>query len=207
MSTGFYERYWEHRKGARLDDFDYKWPLVAGYIPREEGVRILDLGCGSGEVIGEMMRLNPRARFIGLDVARTALDLAAERYPQAAFYHITDGSRFPLDDDSVDFLFASEVVEHIYDTHNAFAEMSRVLAPGGRLLLTTPYHGLLKNILIALFFFDRHFDPTDAHVRFFTKRSLFSCLGAAGLMPLEYHYHGRIYPLSRTLLVLAGKVR
>jgi 2-polyprenyl-6-hydroxyphenyl methylase/3-demethylubiquinone-9 3-methyltransferase len=207
MTTAFYERYWAHRKGTKLDDFDYKWPFLAGYIPREEGARIVDLGCGSGEVIAEMMKLNPGACFTGLDVAETALDLAGKTYPQARFHKITDGGRFPFDDASVDFLFASEVIEHIYDTGTTFSEISRVLVPGGRLLLTTPYHGLVKNLLIVLFLFDRHFDPRDAHVRFFTKKSLFACLEAVGLVPEEHRYYGRFYPLSRTLLVLARKMR
>jgi 2-polyprenyl-6-hydroxyphenyl methylase/3-demethylubiquinone-9 3-methyltransferase len=205
MSSPFYERYWAHRKGTRLDDFDYKWPLLAGYVPRRPGVRIMDLGCGSGELIGEMMGLTPEALFTGLDVSQSALRLAARNFPGAAYFLITDGGRFPLEDASVDFVFASEVLEHVYDTRNALSEIARVLAPGGRFLLTVPYHGFVKNLLIVLFSFDRHFDPTDAHVRFFTKKSLFACLEAAGLDVEEHHRHGRLYPISRTLLVLARK--
>ena len=54
---------------------------------------------------------------------------------------------------TADFVFSSEVLEHIYDVENAFSEVARILKPGGRLLLTTPYHGLIKNILITRFFF------------------------------------------------------
>ncbi len=205
MAGDFYERYWSLRKGRKLCDFDYKWPKLSLFIPSDEDMTILDFGCGDGEIIGEMKKINPGASFIGLDVARTALDLACEHYPEVQFFRVTDGGRFPIDDGSIDFIFSSEVIEHVYDTGNAFSEIARVLKVGGKLLITAPYHGLVKNLLLALFAFDRHFDPTDAHIRFFTRRSLSSCLRKVGLEPVESHRMGYVYPLSRTLVVLAEK--
>jgi len=63
--------------------------------------------------------------------------------------------------------------------------MHRVLAPGGRLLVTVPYHGGLKNVLIALCRWDEHFAPTGPHIRFFTKSSLEKMVRSAGFRDIE----------------------
>ena len=55
-----------------------------------------------------------------------------------------------------------------------------MLKPGGRLLVTVPYHGRVKAALIALTRFERHFDPLGQHLRFFTRRSLAATLDQAG---------------------------
>jgi SAM-dependent methyltransferase len=121
------------------------------------------------------------------------------------FHEIVDGGKFPIADSSVDFVFASEIIEHVYDMENAFSEVSRVLRLGGRLLLTTPYHGFIKNLLIVLFNFDSHFSPTGPHIRFFSKKSPFSCLIKVGLKPLINGYFGRFYAIPHCMFVLAEK--
>jgi len=200
----FYEKYWDHTSES-LGDFSLKWPKLSGFIPRQPGVSILDLGCGKGEIIGAIAKINVGASYIGLDVSRTAIDYARQKYPNVKFEKIEDGEKFPLMDSSVDFIFSSEVIEHIYNTENAFREMSRVLRPGGEVLLTTPHHGLIKNLILVLFGFDKHFNPTSPHVRFFSKKSLFSLLRQSGFEILKHGYYGRFYPVSHSIFVLAKK--
>ncbi len=166
---------------------------------------VLDFGCGDGRIIKEMLAINPKSKYIGLDVSDIALKAARAFCPEAEFYKIHDGGTFPLSDSTVNFIFSSEVIEHVYDTKNAFTEMHRVLVPQGKLLLTTPYHGLIKNILIALMNFENHFDPCGPHVRFFTKKSLFSCLTSSGFCLLKHGYFGRFFPVPHCIFVLAEK--
>jgi ubiquinone/menaquinone biosynthesis C-methylase UbiE len=205
--TAIYERYWAHRTDAKLSeqDFALKWPKLQCHIPREAGVRVVDFGCGNGDLLAEMLSLNPRASYVGLDVSGSALTAAAAKLPQVEFHKIDDGGKLPLPAESVDFIFSSEVIEHIYDTDNAFSEIARVLRPGGRLLLTTPYHGIIKNLLTVIFAFDSHFDPTGPHVRFFSKKSLFACLKRVKIEPLTHGYYGRLYPIPHSIYVLAQK--
>jgi len=96
-------------------------------------------------MLEEMLVHNPKARSIGLDISDMALGRASASLRAVEFHKIIDGGKFPLADSSVDFVLSSEVLEHVYDTENAFAEINRVLKVGGRLLLSTPYHGLIKN--------------------------------------------------------------
>jgi len=204
MNT-YYERYWSQRPDGKLSDFHLKWPKLRRFIPKSDSSVIVDFGCGNGEIIKEMIKINPVAKYIGLDVSDTALERASASLPGVQFHKIEDGSAFPLTDNSVDFIFASEVIEHVYNTEKVFSEMARVLRIGGRLLVTTPYHGFVKNLLLVLLAFNKHFDPTGPHIRFFSKRSLCNCMKMVGLKPLMYGYFGRFYPVPHCIFVLAVK--
>ena len=137
------------------------------------GDRWLDLGCGAGR----FLTLAPGG--IGVDVSQGALDRAAANAPGADLR--LAGDQLPLGHGEVDLVWCSEVVEHVADALGLLQEVRRVLAPGGRLLLTTPGHPWLRRVAIAALRFDAHFDPLGEHVRFFTRRSLGRTLEAAGL--------------------------
>ena len=205
MANEFYNRYWGERGEGHLSDFDLKWPKLKRYIPLEERVTIADFGCGGGEILREISLINPSAKLIGLDVSDRALKRARQRLPQGNFHKIEDGGQFPLENRSADFVFSSEVIEHVYDTENAAAEITRILRPGGEVLMTMPYHGFLKNLLIVFLGFDRHFDPVGPHVRFFSKKTITGLLERAGLKVVHYDYYGRFFPFSHSMVVLAKK--
>ena len=207
MTKQFYENYWKGQNDY-LSDFSLKWPKLSKFIPLENNIMIVDFGCGNGKILSEIKKINSKAKLIGLDVSAIAIEQAKKDFSGIEFYKITDGERLPLDDGTTDFIFSSEVIEHIYDTENAFAEISRILKPNGKLLLTTPYHdhGFIKNLLITFFAFNKHFNPTGAHIRFFTKKILLDLLRKNGLKPLLIGYYGRIYPIPHSIYILTEKI-
>jgi len=75
-----------------------------------------------------------------------------------------------------------------------------VLRPGGRILVTVPFHGRVKAALVGLLRFDAHFDPQGQHLRFFTARSLAGSLRAAGFAAPDVRAVGGV-PLLRGSLV------
>lgn len=204
MTKQFYENYWVGQDNY-LSDFNIKWPKLKKFIPTNDNITIVDFGCGNGKILKEIKKINPKAKLIGLDVSEIALQEAKRNLPEVEFYKIIDGEKFPLNDDVADFIFSSEVVEHIYDTENAFSEIARVLKANGKILLTTPYHGFIKNLLITFFAFNKHFNPTGAHIRFFTKKTLFDLLENNGFNIEKHGYYGRFYPISHSIFVLAKK--
>ncbi|MDP3015294.1 MAG: class I SAM-dependent methyltransferase [bacterium] len=203
MTKQFYENYWEGQNDY-LSDFSLKWPKLKKFIPLG-GSMIVDFGCGNGKILGEIKKINQKAKLIGLDVSETAIEQAEKDLSDVEFYKVNDGEKFPVKDNSVDFIFSSEVIEHIYDTENAFKEIARVLRPDGKVLFTTPYHGFIKNLLITFFAFNKHFNPTGAHIRFFSKKTLLDLLNKNNLTPVKIGYYGRIYPISHSIFVLAEK--
>ena len=136
------------------------------------GERVLDLGCGAGQFSAALAQAG--AQTVGVDVAAEALRRAAQRVPGLDLRLWRDGEPLPLDDSSVDTVWAGEVIEHVVDVAPWLSEVRRVLRPHGMLLLTTPHHGPLTMLQLGLSQrrFAEHFEPRSDHVRFFSPRTL-----------------------------------
>lgn len=199
----YYERYWNERE--TLEDFSYKWPVLKNFVPRKSKIRILDFGCGKGTILLEMRKINPKASFYGVDVSVKAINFIRKGDKKTRLYEIVDGGKLPFDDGFFDFIIASDVLEHVYDTENAFSELSRVLKTGGKILISVPYNGLLKRAIISLFFFDQIFEPSTPHIRFYTKTNLEKYLRKYKIETLKVGYYGRFYPLSNGMYIIGKK--
>ncbi|MFN2513420.1 MAG: class I SAM-dependent methyltransferase [Pyrinomonadaceae bacterium] len=104
---------------------------------------VADLGCGSGAMLCEVLRLRPTWSGYGLDISEAAINYArrlAAHKAVAARTQFQTGClmNLPFADSSFDVVIASEVVEHLPHPERVFEELSRVLTPGGVLLLTVP---------------------------------------------------------------------
>ena len=183
--TAFYNRYWVAEGGAPPERdllIERKWKDLAKHIRR--GNRVLDYGCGGG--LFSRRLVDAGCEVLGLDIAQKAIELARSRVPGADFKLIRSGEPLPVVDSGFDVVWASQILEHVYDTQTLMNEFARVLRPRGELIVTVPYHGLLKNLTIALFRFDRHFRPTGAHIRFFTRKTLITLAKEAGFKCEEF---------------------
>lgn len=166
------------------------------------GKRILDFGCGAGAAAKRVR--DGGHEVSGVDVSESAIRVATTRVEGIKFKFIQDDGSLPFPAQSFDFCFCSEVLEHLLDVNRALRETHRVLRPEGHLLITVPYHGWFKNLVIATFYFERHFAP-NSHIRFFTIRSLRASLGEAGYRVVRVRGVGRCWPLWRSMFVVARK--
>ncbi|MBI2442893.1 MAG: class I SAM-dependent methyltransferase [Candidatus Levybacteria bacterium] len=201
--SNYYDQYWS--KQSTLGDGIYKWPTVIQYIPKKPRVKILDYGCGPGVLLRIMKKINSTAEYYGADVSGAIIKKNKRHIKFCKFFTVEDGKRFPFQSNFFDFIVTTDAIEHVYDTELAFKEFARILKPGGKILITTPYHGMIKNLLIVLTNFELIFDPLGPHIRFFTKKSLSESLHRVHLIPITFDYFGRFFPLSRGFLVLAKK--
>jgi len=160
----FYERYWDGAP-AELADFKYKWPILSPLIP-SYACRILDYGCGKGKILSEIRSMNPHASLYGADISAIARKAAKISVPNSPIVSIDENQCTQLPAGSFDFILSLDVIEHIYDTEKVFVEFNRLLKKGGTLLLSTPYNGILKNIIISIIGFDIVFSPISPHIRF-----------------------------------------
>ncbi|HWD74790.1 MAG TPA: class I SAM-dependent methyltransferase, partial [Solirubrobacteraceae bacterium] len=134
----YYEELWERLpRDLEPPDLELRRAFALAHISPSD--RVLDLGSGAGDLTGDLQRA--AAAVVGVDVAEAALRRARSRHPKLSFLRAEIDGRLPLEDNSFDVVWSSEVIEHVADTARWMSEVRRVLRPGGRLLLTTPSHG------------------------------------------------------------------
>jgi 2-polyprenyl-3-methyl-5-hydroxy-6-metoxy-1,4-benzoquinol methylase len=187
---------------SRIQRQRYQWVLdeVSHFKPPQV---ILDIGCQKGDLCSEFQRLGYEPH--GIEIGAEAVKIAKDRYPTIDFQLADCEKEIPYEDNYFDLIWAGEVIEHIAHTDVFVEELSRVLKPGGRLILTTPLHNRLKCLYITLFRFEKHFDPEFSHYRFYTKRSLTEVLRKRGLEVCRIEYAGRIPIIARCMCFVAQK--
>jgi ubiquinone/menaquinone biosynthesis C-methylase UbiE len=145
------------------------------------GDRALDIGSGTGEFTAALLEAGA-ARAVGAEVAEAALERARARHCSLDFRLAPIDGPLPFEDNAFDLVWASEVIEHVADTARWLSEVRRVLAPGGRLLVTTPSHGRLRVVLGGV---ERFSEPLGDHLHLYTKRSLRALLHEFGFRGIE----------------------
>lgn len=112
------------------------------------GHRVLECGCGSGELGGRVLERVPSASYVGVDLGAASLRHAGREFAETrASWAQADLLALPFADGSFDRVFASSVLWYVPDPAAAVAEMVRVLRPGGRFVfdVRNPYH--VTNVL------------------------------------------------------------
>lgn len=170
-----------------------------------EARTVLDLGCGNGRA--SRLLADAGKRVVGLEISSVALRKAATVGALGAIWYVEGSCEAPLPfrSESIDAVYWTEVIELLVDPQVAVAECRRVLRPGGTLFVSAPYHGWVKNMLIASMAFERHFDPVGPHIRFFTPHSLASLMRLQGFSIERTIYLGRFWPLWMNMALVARK--
>lgn len=136
------------------------WPQESGLVLRyglADDVRVLDAGCGTGEISWRLAELFPRARVLGVDILDTHLDFARSRYQRFGSrlaFEQRSVYELGLDDASFDLTVCRHVLHSIPHADRVLAELARVTRPGGRLHLIPEDYGMLH-------FQARALDPRD----------------------------------------------
>jgi len=167
------------------------------------GGRLLDLGCGDGRLLADLA--HDGARVVGADRSGLALERARQRHPGIELISLGEDGRLPFEDASFDAVVCLQVLQHVVDLQQLLSEVRRILTPGGSLAITVPWHGRLKSILIALGSFERHHDPLEPVIRFFTPRSLRNLLEQLSFEVLALEGTGGLPFLRETLLARARR--
>lgn len=191
--------------------------VLRSALERHRPCRALDFGCGSGAYADTLKTCG--ARVDGCDVSDAAVRLCKHKYHQA--FTITDSAGLAAD--AYDFIFSTEVLEHIRDHRRALADFHRVLRVGGTIVLTTTAYGpslfnmlyhaknsgagwramgaeLIKWIrgygsetLRDAFVFEWCFEALGGHHHGFIRRELLADFRRAGFVIEE---QGVLYPLE-----------
>jgi SAM-dependent methyltransferase len=179
-SASYHDEIWQALPEQRpFDHAETRFALEAVELGAAGGsARVLAPGWGDGRLAAELARAG--ASVTGLDPSPVALERARQAHPELDLQAPLADGRLPLEDGRFELVVCIHVLQHVADTQLLLSEARRVLVPGGQLVVAVPWHGRLKNVLIALRSFERHHDPLEPVLRFYTPRSLRQLLEALG---------------------------
>ncbi|MBN2069905.1 MAG: class I SAM-dependent methyltransferase [Candidatus Krumholzibacteriota bacterium] len=134
------------REASNLDDERYEdIAAVVDRLPEQPRI-IVDVGANDGRACYHT-GIGKDQSFIGVDISRLLLEEFKRKLPgQTAI--LADGASLPLKDDSIDFLFCTETLEHLSDPGRAVGEFMRVLRPGGSMMIQSPNAHRVRNLNI-----------------------------------------------------------
>ena len=168
--------------------------------------RLFELGCGNGSVANELTHRG--WDVTGVDPSSEGILQAHETYPQLK---LTNGSayddlasqygRFPV-------VLSLEVVEHVFAPRHYASTIYNLLAGGGTAIISTPYHGYLKNLALAFTGkMDAHFTALwdNGHIKFWSIKTLSALLREIGFTKIRFERVGRISALAKSMIAIARR--
>jgi ubiquinone/menaquinone biosynthesis C-methylase UbiE len=153
-----------------------EWRRMIDWLEPQPGEKVLDIACGAGELSLAIARRG--GEVYGIDMSAAAIDYArglSKRAGIAGRFEIGDAESLPYADSFFDKIVCSSSLEHFTDDGRALREMTRVLKPGGRAILTVDsFNYPISEKLRA-----RHREEASV-ARYYTKETLEANLRAAG---------------------------
>lgn len=192
---------------------DYLQPVVLSALrtvaPLEaHPPRVFDAGCGNGALLRKLQLSGYEvsgcdASESGVAQARKLCGDAVRVERLSVYENLSDtfGS-------SWDVVISTEVVEHLYAPRDFIRQAHRLLTSGGTLILSTPYHGYLKNLALAASgALDHHFTALwdGGHIKFWSYRTLRQLLAEFGFGQFSFFGAGRLPWLWKSMVVVARK--
>lgn len=184
-----------------------------GRISIGPGYRILDVGCGTGRHAGEAFRFK-EVFVVGADVN---LDDVREARNRLIFHErvgehgggawgvcVSEVKGLPFRKNTFDLVICSEVLEHVPDQARAAGEITRVLKPGGILVVSVPRY-LPERLCWAISKAYRNADR--GHIRIYTQRALIGLLENAGVKKRTVHFAHGFHTFYWWLKCLVGPSR
>ena len=144
--------------------------LILSHLKVTAGMKILDLGTGTGYLAFPIAGKYPEAEVTGLDIVENALIKNREKAEKEELRNLNflayDGMTFPFADETFDMVITRYALHHFPVIYDTFQEISRVLKPGGKFFLSDP----APNDDDTGRFVDAYMQmKKDGHIKFYTR--------------------------------------
>jgi 2-polyprenyl-3-methyl-5-hydroxy-6-metoxy-1,4-benzoquinol methylase len=186
----------------------YLYPDLLKMLNKSKNKCILDIGCGNGYIARELIQEG--FNVYGIDASRPGIEIAAKFYPDRFFIQNIESNQLPakISEIKFDTIISTEVLEHLYNPRGFIKFSKNILlsASGGELIISTPYHGYLKNVILSLTGkMDKHFTALwdGGHIKFWSRKTLTKLLEEHGLNVIEFKGSGRIPLIWKSMLIKA----
>lgn len=143
---------------------------IMEFLPIKSGMKILDLGTGSGYLAFAIAKKHSDVTMVGLDIVENALENNRKRAEEAGIGNLNfvtyDGSDFPFAEQEFDMVISRYALHHFPEIHASISEVSRVLKPKGHFFVSdpTPNENDLNRFVDAYMQLKK-----DGHIKFYTQ--------------------------------------
>lgn len=207
--SAVYEYQYHNGNGMHTDAY-LTIPLLSILAEKaKRGARILDLGCGNGSLSHVIAQQG--YEVVGIDESVSGITIARQNFPDCEFVQDSIYNLPPAELlNAFDIVITVEVIEHLFYPREVLKFAKQCLKPGGYLIITTPYHGYLKNLLIAsLGKMDNHFSVLwdGGHIKFFSVKTMTELLITENYTNISFKFAGRLPYLWKSMLCCASPTR
>jgi 2-polyprenyl-3-methyl-5-hydroxy-6-metoxy-1,4-benzoquinol methylase len=170
--------------------------------------RVFEVGCGNGSMANALSKLG--FKVSGIDLSEQGIAKANAAYPHLDLRvgSVYDDLRsqygtFPV-------VISLEVIEHLTDPFLFCDRLFKLVEPGGHAIVSTPYHGYVKNLALSLTdHWDVHLHTLNQpgwHIKFFSMKTLTAVIEGAGFKVEQVVRFGRPVPwLATGMIALARR--
>jgi 2-polyprenyl-3-methyl-5-hydroxy-6-metoxy-1,4-benzoquinol methylase len=209
MTDARYRDYGYHDSGEGWAHA-YLMPTVEALVDEIRPRRVLEIGCGNGSTANRLARRGD-LEVVAVELSESGIDQARAnmdpRFPvqfEVASAYDDLGARFGR----FDLVLSLEVIEHLYSPRVLVDRARDALTDGGHLILSTPFHGYLKNLALALSGkLDDHFTALwdGGHIKFWSERTLRALIEERGFTADRFVRCGRIAPLAKSMIIVGRR--
>jgi SAM-dependent methyltransferase len=198
-NLGDWEFIWQNMSDgmAQNPGRNYRFQKIIEMFPDESNLKVLDFGCGTGNLLAMLQKYFPLNQYTGADSSATALERTLKKAPgvNAKLIQVSgDDAHLDLSSDSFDVVVCSEVFEHIKNENKSVSLIYDLVKPGGTLLCSVPAGPM------------SHFDRFIGHHRHYSKAELRALLENSGFTNVHICRAG--FPavnILRIFTILYGK--
>jgi 2-polyprenyl-3-methyl-5-hydroxy-6-metoxy-1,4-benzoquinol methylase len=186
--------------------FNYLQAPILSLLDKGRNNLILDLGCGNGYLANYLISQGFDA--CGTDASAEGIAIAKQANPDRFFIQDIASGELPSELNGLKFdtVISTEVIEHLYDPAGFVEFCKKVLNGKGELIISTPYHGYLKNLTLSMFNkWDHHLSPDwyGGHIKFWSRATLTNLLTKAGLEVIAFKGCGRVPYFWKSMIIKA----
>lgn len=204
--SSYIEYGWEDGEATEAHSFIY--PNLLKCMKGNVNSCVLDLGCGNGAVANRL--ISEGYDVYGVDASLNGISIANKVNKDHFFVMNFDDDAIPKEVRSleIDTIISIEVIEHLYSPQKYIQLANRLLPTGGKLIISTPYNGWLKNVVLSLIGkMDKHWTVLweGGHIKFWSRKTLTTLLEANGFKVCKFTGCGRAPYLWKSMMLCAEK--
>ena len=190
---------------------EYLSPEILSILRDLKAHRVLDVGSGNGRLSADLSLSG--YNVVGVEEDIRGIEISKSTYPALPFYNYgvhAEPTELLKHEDEFDVAVSTEVLEHIFAPHLLVRYCHAVIKDRGYILMTTPYHGCLKDLALAAFNkWDFHSAQPlwhGAHIKFWNRKTLTKLLEANGFEVCRFVGVGRVPYIWKSMILIGRKL-